>query len=205
MGGYVSNRCGICGGRIGILGGSMLRDAQLCPDCAARLSPFITSTLDLGLEDVRLQIALRDENKARLSSFSPTRTIYATDDESADEWRVMVDELAGEFVAFRGSQADLLEVNPDVFRLDEVSDVELAVGIITIRLDHPYIRELRLAPFYTRQGNEVRHVLMADRFRDRREKAAREIEDWDRERAERESRLEEQDLSQLREASQGSR
>lgn len=205
MGSHVSNRCGICGKRIGILGGSMLTDGELCPDCASRLSPFITSTLELGLDDARSQIALREENRASLASFSPTRTIFATDDESPDEWRIMIDEISRKFVAFRGSQADLLEVNPDVFGLDAVTDVELAVGILTIRLDHPYVRELRLAPFYMRQGHEVRHALLAERFRDRREKAAREIEDWDQERAERANELERKDISQLREASRESR
>jgi hypothetical protein len=184
----------------------MLSDGQICRDCAAKLSPFIASTLDLSLDDAGSQILIREENKMRLSSFRPTRTIFATDDESPDEWRIMVDEIGRRFVAFRGRQSDLIDVNPDIFSLDQVRDVEIGVGTLVITLDHPYISELRLAPFYTARSNEVRHALLAERFRDRHEKAAREIADWRQAQLDaRQERALEQDGMQVREASRGSR
>ena len=67
--------CGICGGEIGLLGNRKLEDGNMCKNCAAKLSPFFSDRRSSTLEQIREQLAYREENRDAVAAFHTTRTL----------------------------------------------------------------------------------------------------------------------------------
>ena len=65
--------CGICGGEIGLLGNRKLEDGNMCKNCAAKLSPFFSDRRSSTLEQIREQLAYREDQHKRIFSFFPHR------------------------------------------------------------------------------------------------------------------------------------
>ena len=75
MGLFDKKFCGVCGGKIGLFGNRKLEDGNLCKDCAAKLSPWFSERRHSTLEDIKGQLAYREENKAAVSAFHTTRSL----------------------------------------------------------------------------------------------------------------------------------
>lgn len=76
---FDKKNCDICGEKIDLLGNRKLEDGNLCKDCASKLSPFFTERRRSTVEDIRTQLAYREENAKELNDFYPSLT-FGTDE-----------------------------------------------------------------------------------------------------------------------------
>ena len=116
MGLFDKKYCSICGGKIGFLGNRKLEDGNLCKDCAGKLSPWFSDRRSSTVEEIREQLAYREENKAAVADFRVTRTY-------GGGTKLLLDEDAGKFMVTRFR--DLKEANPDVLDFSQVTGCEL--------------------------------------------------------------------------------
>ena len=112
MGLFEKKYCDICGEKIGLLGNRKLEDGNICSKCAGKLSPFFTGRKKSTLEDIKEQLAYREQNRERLSSFNATATY-------GHNTKVYVDQPNGCFVVSRRS--NFREDNPDIINFSQVS------------------------------------------------------------------------------------
>ena len=112
MGLFDKKNCDICGGKIGLLGNRKLDDGNMCKDCAALLSPFMTDRRRTTLADIKEHLAYREANKAEVERFNVTRTL-------GDKTKVMLDEDSGKFIATSSSRWKT--ENPDVMSYSQVT------------------------------------------------------------------------------------
>ncbi len=118
---FEKKECAICGTELGLLGKTKINEGYLCKECAGKALPlhfhgYRSSTAD----DIREQLAYREANAERLSSFNPTRTL------SAGRTNIMLDEDAGLLIIT--SQSRWRDANPDII---EFSQVLAAIWIST--------------------------------------------------------------------------
>ena len=113
MGLFAKKNCDICGGKIGLLGNRKLEDGNMCKDCAALLSPFMTDRRKTTLAEIHEHLAYREANKAEVAEFNVTRTY-------GDKTKVMLDEDARKFIVTSTSGRWQNE-NPDVMTYSQVT------------------------------------------------------------------------------------
>ena len=118
MGLFDKKFCDICGEKIGLFGNRKLEDGNLCKDCAAKLSPWFSERRSSTVEDIRAQLAYREENQRKVEEFNVTRTL-------GDEYTVFLDEDHGKFCVARDS--DLRAENPDILDFTQVTGCEFDV------------------------------------------------------------------------------
>ena len=68
MGLFDKKYCDICGEKIGLLGNRKLEDGNLCKDCAKKLSPWFSDRRRSTVEDIKGQLAYREENRGEGSA-----------------------------------------------------------------------------------------------------------------------------------------
>lgn len=71
MGLFDKKYCDICGEKIGFLGNRKLEDGNLCKECAGKLSPFFRERRSSTVDEIREQLAYREENAKALETFHP--------------------------------------------------------------------------------------------------------------------------------------
>ncbi len=118
MGLFDKKYCDICGEKIGLLGNRKLADGNLCKDCAAKLSPWFRDRKNETVEEIRKQLAWREENKEKVRNFHPDRVI-------GEGKKVMIDTAAGTFTVT--SATNLEQANPDILNLSDVTGTNLSV------------------------------------------------------------------------------
>ena len=64
--------CEICGKEVGMFGYKKLEDGEICKDCIKLLSPWFDDRRHSTVEQIKAQIAYREENRTALDSFRPT-------------------------------------------------------------------------------------------------------------------------------------
>ena len=64
--------CEICGKEVGIFGYKKLEDGEICKDCVKLLSPWFDDRRHSTVEQIKAQLAYREENKVALNAFRPT-------------------------------------------------------------------------------------------------------------------------------------
>lgn len=123
-------KCGVCGGEIGMIGKRKLDDGTICKECAGKLSPYFTGRRNATLAAIKEQLAYREDNKARLTTFSPTRTL-------GGRTKVMLDEDAGLFLVT--SHPRWREANPDIMTFAQVTgcDTEIEEERNEVRRENP--------------------------------------------------------------------
>ncbi len=126
--------CDICGGEIGMLGNRKLDDGNLCKNCAKELSPWFSDRRHSTVEEIRQQLAYRDDNKKKVQMFQITR------DFKGSNAHIFIDDQHGWFtIASRIN----VENNPDVLELSQIT---------SCRLD---VEQERTEEFYEdKEGNE---------------------------------------------------
>ena len=105
MGLFDKKYCDICGEKIGLLGNRKLEDGNLCKDCAKQLSPWFSDRRRSTVEDIKRQLAYREENRGRASQFRTTRSY-------GEDCKVLLDEEHRWFTVTRAR--DLADANPDI-------------------------------------------------------------------------------------------
>ena len=114
MGLFDKKFCDICGEKIGLLGNRKLEDGNLCKDCARKLSPFFSDRRNSTVDEIRQQLAYREENARRLADFRPDMTF-------GEDKKVYVDRAAGQFIVT--SASNWRNANPDLISLSMVTGV----------------------------------------------------------------------------------
>lgn len=82
MGLFDKKNCDICGDKIGLLGNRKLDNGNLCKNCADKLSPWFEERRHSTVEDIKRQLAYREEKKmlyvilVSLVNFPQTDTMY---------------------------------------------------------------------------------------------------------------------------------
>lgn len=118
MGLFDKKSCDICGDKIGLLGNRKLDDGNLCKKCAGKLSPWFEERRHSTVEDIKRQLAYREENQNAVRNFRVTREF------SADRYHVFIDDNKGMFaVAFNMSEQD----NPDIVPLSAITSCRMEI------------------------------------------------------------------------------
>ena len=112
MGLFDKKFCDICGDKIGLLGNRKLDDGNMCKNCSALLSPFMTDRRRTTLADIKEHLAYREANKANVEALNVTRAI-------GTGMKVLLDEDARRFIVTSSKrwQAE----NPDVMEFSQVT------------------------------------------------------------------------------------
>ena len=118
MGLFDKKYCDVCGDKIGLLGNRKLEDGNLCKDCASKLSPFFSERKQSTVEEIKQQLAYREENEKQLASFRPTRNY-------GEDMKVYIDDAAGKFIVTRKN--DWKADNPDIISFSQVTSCNLSV------------------------------------------------------------------------------
>ena len=131
MGLFSKNNCCICGEKVGFLGGLKLKDGDLCKECKKKLSPFFEDGKESTVEDIKKQIAAREENYKQLDNLEINK-IYG------EFGVILIDETNKKFVAlsdtsdglFKSAKTvtsieDVKDKNPDIIDFKDIEDVEI--------------------------------------------------------------------------------
>ena len=115
---FKKKECSICGGEIGLLGNRKLEDGNMCKKCAAKLSPWFSDRRNSTIEEIKEQLAYREDNKKVVADFHITRTL-------GNDMKLLLDEDAQKFIVT--SARDLEEANPDVLDFSQVTGCKLDI------------------------------------------------------------------------------
>ena len=118
MGLFDKKYCDICGDKIGLLGNRKLENGNLCKNCAKKLSPWFSERRKSTVEEIKAQLAYREENQEKVAAFHTTRTL-------GTDMKVLLDEGAGKFMVTRAR--NLAEANPDVLDFADVTGCNLDI------------------------------------------------------------------------------
>ena len=120
MGLFDKKFCEICGEKIGLLGNRKLEDGNMCMDCAKKLSPFFSDRRSSTIDEIKQQLAYREQNKVALKSFRPNLTF-------GDGKKIYVDMVNGNFVVSSFSPNNWDDENPDVMALSSIMSCNLKI------------------------------------------------------------------------------
>ena len=127
MGLFDKKYCDICGEKIGLLGNRKLEDGNLCKDCAKKLSPWFSDRRRSTVEDIKGQLAYREENRERAAQFRTTRSF-------GEDRKVLLDEEHRWFTVTRAR--DLAEANPDILDFDAITGCRMDIDESRTELTH---------------------------------------------------------------------
>ncbi len=116
---FEKKECSVCGGEIGLLGNRKLEDGNLCKDCAAKLSPWFDDRRHSTVEQIKEQLAYREENKKMLDRFSATRTF-------GERYQLCLDENQQKFLVAKTK--DYRSENADVLDCSQVTSCDLDIS-----------------------------------------------------------------------------
>lgn len=85
MGLFDKKYCDVCGEKIGLLGNRKLEDGNLCKECARKLSPWFSDRRSSTVEEIKQQLAYREENRKKAAQFRTTRAL-------GEDRKVLLDE-----------------------------------------------------------------------------------------------------------------
>ena len=106
--------CDICGGEIGLLGNRKLEDGNCCKHCAGKLSPWFDERRHSTIQQIKEQLAYREQNQKDLSSFVVAQAI-------GDNYKMYIEEANGVPTRFFVTNADnYMEDNPDIFSFKDL-------------------------------------------------------------------------------------
>ena len=114
MGLFDKKFCDICGNKIGLLGNRKLEDGNMCKDCAGLLSPFFSDRRSSTVDEIKQQLAYREQNRQNLNSFNADRVF-------GEDTKFYIDSARGCFIVSRYSRNDWDRRNPDIIPLSAVA------------------------------------------------------------------------------------
>ena len=127
MGLFDKKYCDICGEKIGLLGNRKLEDGNLCKDCVKKLSPWFSDRRRSTVEDIKGQLAYREENREKAAQFRTTRSF-------GEDRKVLLDEDHRWFTVTRAR--DLAEANPDILDFDAITGCRMDIDESRTELTH---------------------------------------------------------------------
>jgi len=118
MGLFDKKYCDVCGDKIGLLGNRKLEDGNLCKDCAKKLSYWFDDRRHSTVDDIKAQLAYREENAKKVGDFHITKSL-------GRHTRVVLDEDKQQFMVVR--TRDVEEENPDVIDYAQVTGCDFDI------------------------------------------------------------------------------
>ncbi len=125
MGFFDKKYCDVCGEKIGLLGNRKLEDGNLCKDCAKQLSPFFDDRRNSTVEEIKAQLAYREQNKQKVAEFNPTKVIGSSA-------LICIDEDKQQWLFTR--KKNWKETNPDIIDFSQVTGCDLDVHEMDIEV-----------------------------------------------------------------------
>lgn len=118
---FKKKNCAICGGEIGLLGNRKLEDGDCCKNCAAKLSPWFDERRHSTVEQIKAQLAYREQNEAALASFKPIKII-------GEDYKMFVEYDGQNPSRFLVTRFDhMTEGNPDIVPFVNVMSCEVDI------------------------------------------------------------------------------
>lgn len=118
MGLFDKKYCDVCGEKIGLLGNRKLEDGNLCKNCAKKLSPWFSDRRNSTVQEIKEQLAYREENRKKVAQFRVTKSF-------GEDMKVLIDETHLWFMVTRADS--LTEANPDVIDFPALVDCSMNV------------------------------------------------------------------------------
>ena len=118
MGLFETKYCDICHEKISLLGNRKVEDGNVCKNCAAKLSPFMSGRRHTTLEDIKRHLEYREQNKQSVAQFNPSMIL-------GNHTKVYIDQNMGCFAV--SGDKDWRSKNPDIIPLNQVSNVHTEV------------------------------------------------------------------------------
>lgn len=118
MGLFDKKYCDVCGEKIGLLGNRKLADGNLCKNCAKKLSPWFSDRRSSTVQEIKEQLAYREENRKKVAQFRVTKSF-------GEDMKVLIDETHLWFMVARAES--LTETNPDVIDFSALVDCSMNV------------------------------------------------------------------------------
>jgi hypothetical protein len=112
--------CEICGKEVGIFGYKKLEDGEICKDCVDLLSPWFDDRRHSTVEQIKAQIAYREENRRQLNSFNPTISL-------GNDYEIKIELVNGVPTRFVIARNDYLEENADIINFSQVSSFSIDI------------------------------------------------------------------------------
>ena len=119
MGFFDKKYCDVCGDKIGLLGNRKLEDGNLCKNCAKKLSPWFDERRHSTVEQIKKQLAYREENQTKAAAFNCSRTF------GKGSTKLYIDDGARKFAVHRGS--DFASGNPDILDFSQAAGCDLDI------------------------------------------------------------------------------
>lgn len=111
---FKKKECCICGNEVGLIGNRKLSDGNMCSKCARRLSPWFEDRKESTVEQIKMQLAYREQNAQNLTQFRVDRIIGESD-------KMYVEEVNGVPTRFFVTDANnYMEANPDIVSFADV-------------------------------------------------------------------------------------
>ena len=118
---FKKKNCAICGGEIGLLGNRKLEDGDCCKNCAAKLSPWFDERRHSTVEQIKAQLAYREQNEAALASFKPIKII-------GEDYKMFVEYDGQNPSRFLVTRFDrMTEGNPDIVPFANVMSCDVDI------------------------------------------------------------------------------
>ncbi len=118
MGLFSKKFCDICGEKIGLLGNRKLEDGNLCKDCAKKLSPFFDDRRNSTVDEIKEQLAYREENEEKVKDFTPTKVIGGRN-------LICIDEDNKTWIFSRTRKWK--DNNPDIIKFSQVTGCDIDI------------------------------------------------------------------------------
>ncbi len=115
---FEKKQCSVCGGEIGLLGNRKLEDGNLCKTCAKKLSPWFSERRHSTVEEIKQQLAYREENQTKAAQFSTARSI-------GEEWKLLLDESHRWITVTKAK--NLAEANPDILDYGDITGCRMDI------------------------------------------------------------------------------
>ena len=135
MGLFDKKFCDICGEKIGLLGNRKLEDGNMCKDCAKLLSPLFSDRRSSTIDEIKQQLAYREQNKIALSGFEGELSVKMRNPSWSSYHRISADakdmRTEGDYITLTASGEE--------FEIKVEFDSRLVIGEAT---SHPTLGDL---------------------------------------------------------------
>ena len=109
--------CSICGKQLGLIQRKLV-DGYICGECKNKLSRWFSDRKESTIEQIKEQLAYREENRNRLESFQVTHTY-------GNPVVVRLDDENGQFIV--SNYRNFKEDNPDIIKYADITGVDYEI------------------------------------------------------------------------------
>jgi len=112
--------CDLCGEKLGVFGGTKVKDGRLCKHCVAKFSPWFSNYGSNTLEEIKEHLAYREANKEEVKNFNITHVV------GSKYQKLYIDADSKRFII--SSSSNWRTGNPDILSFDQIIDSDLKIN-----------------------------------------------------------------------------